>query len=157
MSETPRQEPFDVLGRLTSLIHQMTPEERLTLLHQLEERLLSPESCLEERVFERRTCTLAVDYTDIERAYTDYIRDISSSGVFMLSTRSFQMGEEVFLRINFPEESNPFKIPAEVVRTTAEGVGLKFKFKSQVQKAIIASLIKNLKDPSTKRRDGSVS
>jgi len=145
-------EHFDVIGRLISLIHEMTPEERRMLLEQLEQNRLSYEACLEERAHERRECTIAVDYADIDRAFTDYIRDISPSGVFMLSRRKFQLGEEIYLRISFPEEQNPFKIPAEVVRTTLEGVGLKFKFKSQVQQVIIASLIKNLKTPRKEKQ-----
>jgi Tfp pilus assembly protein PilZ len=104
---------------------------------------------LEERGFERKPCTIAVDYSELDKAFTDYIRDISPSGAFMASHRPFHLGEEVFLRINFPEEQNPFKIPAEVVRTTAEGVGLRFKFKSKVQQEIITSLIENVKEPKT--------
>jgi len=140
-----RNDPFDVLGRLMNRIYQMTHEERLSLLNQLEHDFFARETSLEERSFERKPCTIAVDYADIDRVFTDYIRDISPSGAFMLSKHGFQLGEEVFLRINFPEEQNPFKIPAQVVRTTPEGVGLKFKFKSKVQQEIITSLIENIR------------
>jgi Tfp pilus assembly protein PilZ len=64
----------------------------------------------------------------------------------MQATPDLTLGDEIYLLIDFSESSNPFQIPAEVVRATSKGVGLKFKFKSQVQEAIITSLINSLKE-----------
>ena len=43
-------------------------------------------------------------------------------------------------------DENAFRIPAEVVRTSQEGIGVKFKIQSQVQEDIIASLVDELND-----------
>jgi Tfp pilus assembly protein PilZ len=139
----------EVLGKIFELIHQMSSKERLSLLEHIE-HAMNRDICLEEREFQRKSCTITVDYLNLDRAITDYIRDISPSGIFMVSRGIFQMGDEIFLRINFPDEQNPFKIPAKVIRTTKEGVGLKFKFQSHIQKEIISSLIKGLKQKPSK-------
>ncbi|MDP6396035.1 MAG: hypothetical protein QF466_11435 [Desulfobacterales bacterium] len=66
----------------------------------------------------------------------------------MESEETFTIGEKIVLSINFSDSGNPFRIPSTIVCTTSEGIGLKFK--SQVQEAIITSLIDNLKKTGTK-------
>jgi len=142
---------YIVLGRLMRLIQQMTPEERLGLLKEIEKDPSRREKS-QGRTNERKRYTLAVDYADVSRAFTDYLQDISTSGVFMLSRRPFQIGEELFLRINFPNQVYPFKVLAEVARTTPEGVGLRFKFDDEEQQSALASLIEALKDSTLKAK-----
>ncbi len=134
----------DVIDRLMELISKMPRDEQIVLLDKLENYQLD-KSKYRTRKYERSHLVISVDYEALNEALRDYIRDISSSGVFMESRETFTIGEEIVLSINFSDSGNPFKIPAEVVRTTSDGVGLKFKFKSQVQKEIITSLIDNLK------------
>ena len=148
MEKDAQKNHYDVLGRILELIHQMSEEERFILLAHIEKTMKNRDISLEEREYQRKAYTIAVDYVNLDRAITDYARDISPSGVFMVSKGAFQVGEEIFLRINFPDEQNPFKIPAKIVRTTSEGIGLKFKFKSQIQKEIITTLVNGLKKRS---------
>lgn len=155
MEKNVKKNHYDVLGRILELLHQMSEEERFILLAQIEKTIKNRDISLEEREYQRKACTIAVDYANLDRAVTDYSRDISPSGVFMVSKGVFQVGEEIFLRINFPDEQNPFKIPAKVVRTTSEGIGLKFEFKSQIQKEIITTLVKGLKKRSTTTVSGT--
>ncbi|OGP62275.1 MAG: hypothetical protein A2V65_11850 [Deltaproteobacteria bacterium RBG_13_49_15] len=145
MEKDVKKNHYDVLGRILELVHQMSEEERFILLAYIEKTMKNRDISLEEREHQRKSCTIAVDYVNLDRAITDYARDISPSGVFMISKGAFQVGEEIFLRINFPDEQNPFKIPAKIVRATSEGIGLKFNFKSQIQKEIITTLVKGLK------------
>ena len=50
------------------------------------------------------------------------------------------------LSLSLADDDNGFRIPAEVVRTSEEGIGVKFKIQSQVQEDIIASLVDGLND-----------
>ncbi|MFQ5485624.1 MAG: PilZ domain-containing protein [Desulfobacterales bacterium] len=134
----------DVIDRLVELISGMPRDEQIVLLDKLENYQVD-KSQYRTRKHERSHLVISVDYEALNEALRDYIRDISPSGVFMESKESFTIGEEIVLSINFSDSGNPFKIPAEVIRTTSDGVGLKFKFKSQVQEEIITSLIDNLK------------
>ncbi len=133
-----------VIDRLVELIYRMPREEQISLLNKLEHYQLGKPN-YRTRKYKRSQCVISVDYKTPDDVFKDYIRDISPSGIFMESEETFTLGEEIVLAINFSDSGNPFRIPTEVVRTTSEGIGLKFKFKSQVQEAIITSLIDNLK------------
>lgn len=137
-------EKNDVIDRLVELIYKMPRDEQIFLLNKLEHYQLGKPN-YRTRKYERSQCVISVDYETLEETFKDYIRDISPSGIFMKSEETFTLEEEIVLAINFSDSGNPFRIPTEVVRTTPEGIGLKFKFKSQVQEAIITSLIDNLK------------
>ena len=134
----------DVIDRLVELISKMPRTEQRSLLDKLENYQLG-KSKYRSRKYERSQFVISVDYEALDDTLKDYIRDISPAGVFMESEETFTLGEEIVLSINFSDSGNPFRIPAEVVRTTSEGIGLKFNFKSQVQEAVITSFIDNLK------------
>jgi hypothetical protein len=40
-----------------------------------------------------------------------------------------------------PENQKPFKINGEIIRTNEEGIGVKFKIKSQVQELVLKSFV----------------
>ena len=50
--------------------------------------------------------------------------------------------------MSLSEEGTAFKIPAEVVRKAPDGIGVRFKITSQVQRAIIESLMTDMRDKS---------
>jgi Tfp pilus assembly protein PilZ len=137
-------EKQSITNRLTELIRQLSPEEKIALFQQIEAYISGKNP--EKREHERTKCFIPINYINLLEMVTDYANDISPSGVFMQATPDLTLGDEIYLLIDFSESSNPFQIPAEVVRATSKGVGLKFKFKSQVQEAIITSLINSLKE-----------
>ncbi len=137
-------EKNDVIDRLMELISKMPKDEQISLLDKLENYQLG-KSKYRTRKYERSQFVISVDYEALDQALKNYVRDISPAGIFMESKETFTLGEEIVLSINFSDSGNPFRIPSEVIRTTSEGIGLKFKFKSQVQEAIITSLIDSLK------------
>jgi uncharacterized protein (TIGR02266 family) len=89
----------------------------------------------------RINCLISVDYSDSDRFFKDYIQDISSGGVFIKTREPFSIGEEIMLSLSLSNDKNAFRIPAEVVRTSEEGIGVKFKIQSQVQEDIITSFV----------------
>jgi Tfp pilus assembly protein PilZ len=89
-------------------------------------------------------CFVSVDYTDSERIFKDYIEDISTSGGFIKTREVFSIGEEMVLSMSLSKDGSAFKIPATVVRAAPDGIGVKFKTTSQVQEAIIESLIESV-------------
>jgi len=147
-------ERFLTIGRLVELIYKM-PESRLkTLLGQLEKEVPEKSTDESERRHVRVDCFVSVDYTDSERVFKDYIEDISTSGVFIKTREAFSVGEEIVLSMSISREGSAFKIPATVVRAAADGIGVRFKITSQVQEAIIESLIESInaqKEQSAKK------
>jgi len=139
-------ERYTVIGRLVELIHNLPGERLENLLEQLEKEILKQAQKEGDRKNVRISCLISVDYADSDRVFKDYIQDISTGGVFIKTRESFSIGEEIVLSMSLAGEGNAFKIPAEVVRKAEDGIGVRFKLTSQVQKAIIESLLQGVSD-----------
>ena len=81
----------------------------------------------EKRENPREPCFMAVDYVTQDRAYKDFIQNISRVGLFIETRVPFFVGERVSLAFMPPNYQKPIKITGEVVRTSSQGVGLKCK------------------------------
>jgi len=117
----------------------MSEEEQRALLKELEERLFEG-----KRKHERKPFLMAVDYSTQDHVYKDFIQNISAGGVFIQTNMPFSVGQEVSLTFPLPNYKKHIKIIGEVVRTTPQGVGVKFKMADQDQKAIIKSLLESI-------------
>jgi Tfp pilus assembly protein PilZ len=137
-------ERFLTIGRLVELIYKLPTARLKTLLGQLEKEVPEKSTGESERRHVRVDCFVSVDYTDSERVFKDYIEDISTSGVFIKTREAFSVGEEIVLSMSLSREGSAFKIPATVVRAAVDGIGVRFKITSQVQEAIIESLIESI-------------
>ena len=137
-------ERYRLTGRIVELLQHMSTENLVHLAKDLEKDAVDRMKRDGNRKDLRINCMISVDYSDSDRFFKDYIQDISSGGVFIKTRERFAVGEEIVLSLSLSEDGNAFRIPAEVVRTTAEGIGVKFKISSQVQEDIIASLVGEL-------------
>jgi uncharacterized protein (TIGR02266 family) len=141
---------YVLIGRLVELIHQLPQDQLEALLSQLEKKLIDAAKSEGDRKNVRISCLISVDYADSERVFKDYIQDISAGGVFIKTREPFSIGEEIILSMSLSGQENAFKIPAEVVRNAPDGIGVRFKMTSQVQKAIIESLVEGVTDKQQK-------
>lgn len=128
-----------ITARLIELIKDMSEEEQRALLKELEERLFEG-----KRKQERKPFLMAVDYSTQDHVYKDFIQNISAGGVFIQTHMPFSVGQEVSLTFPLPNYKKHIKIVGEVVRSTPQGVGVKFKMADQDQKAIIKSLLESI-------------
>lgn len=154
MNSEEELERFLTIGRLVELIYKMPASRLKTLLGQLEKEVPEKSTGESERRHVRVDCFVSVDYTDSERVFKDYIEDISTSGVFIKTREAFSVEEEIVLSMSISRDGSAFKIPATVVRAAADGIGVRFKITSQVQEAIIESLIESInaqKEQSAKK------
>ena len=138
-------EKYDIIGRVVEQLYDMPVEDLKVFLKGLTENNLNFQGAQYERQHDRKKCVITVDYANASRVFKDYIQDISNSGVFITTTEPFEMGDEVVLVISFTGDQNPFKIPAQIVRQTDNGIGLRFNFQSQVQEAIVNSFVQEVK------------
>ncbi|MBW1890643.1 MAG: PilZ domain-containing protein [Deltaproteobacteria bacterium] len=134
-------ERYRVVGRIVELVQRMSMERLTDLLNDLEKAAAAQSKLDGDRKDLRINCLISVDYSDSDRFFKDYIQDISSSGVFIKTRESFSVGEEIVLSMALSGDENAFRIPAEVMRISSEGIGVQFKIQSQVQEDIIASLV----------------
>jgi len=114
----------------------MSEDEQRTLLKDLEERPFEG-----RRKHVRKPFLMAVDYSTQDHVYKDFIQDISSGGVFIQTHMPFTVGQEVSLTFPLPSFQKHVKVIGEVVRSTSQGVGVKFKMADKDQEAMITSLL----------------
>lgn len=93
---------------------------------------------------ERKKLNASVDYVVEDRHFSDFVKDLSESGVFILTSRTFAVGQEVALTFNPPAAERPLKINGEIVRVLPEGIGIKFEKVSPVQDTIIKSFVEKV-------------
>jgi len=117
----------------------MSEDEQLTLLKELKERPFK-----EKRKHERKPFFMVVDYSTEERVYKDWIKNISSGGVFIETHMPFSVGQEVSLTFPLSNYQKYIKIIGEVVRIDIQGIGVRFKMANQDQEKMIKSLLETI-------------
>jgi len=128
-----------ITARLIELIKNMPEDEQRALLKDLEEKPFEG-----RRKHARKPFLMAVDYSTQDHVYKDFIQDISTGGVFIQTHMPFSVGQEVSLTFPLPNYQKHIKIVGEVVRSTSQGVGVKFKMANQDQEAMITSLLESI-------------
>jgi hypothetical protein len=119
---------LEINSRLVPLLKSTTnlsDNERRILLKFLEDK------GIKKRKHHRKPYFMEVDYATCDRAYKDFIRDISEGGIFIETTRRFSVGEEILMSLFFPNRSHRL-ITGKIVRITPNGIGIKFKLNSPI-------------------------
>jgi uncharacterized protein (TIGR02266 family) len=128
-----------ITARLIELIKNMPEDEQRSLLRDLEEKPFEG-----RRKHVRKPFLMAVDYSTQDHVYKDFIQDISTGGVFIQTHMPFTVGQDVSLTFPLPNYQKHIKVTGEVVRSTTQGVGVKFKMADQDQTAMITSLLESI-------------
>jgi Tfp pilus assembly protein PilZ len=110
------------------------------LFERLEKAAVESEEAQRDHV--RKDLLDIVDYTVQGNYYRDFIEDMSESGVFIRTSNSFSVGQEIIITFISPKMDRPFKIHGSIARVLPEGVGVKFKRESQIQDDLIRSFLK---------------
>ncbi|MEN8243756.1 MAG: PilZ domain-containing protein [Thermodesulfobacteriota bacterium] len=139
-----QMERYRLTGRIVDLLQRMTTEDLADLVNDLEKDVFARMKMDGDRKDLRINCLISVDYSNSDRFFKDYIQDISPGGVFIKTREPFSIGEEIILSLALSNDENALRIPAEVVRISEEGIGVKFKIQSQVQEDIINSFVDGL-------------
>jgi Tfp pilus assembly protein PilZ len=86
-----------------------------------EERLVR-----ERRKHYRKSFFMVVDYATQERTYKDFIKNISTGGVFIETRMPMDTGQKVAMSFPLPNSQQHIKIAGEIVRSSLQGIGVKF-------------------------------
>jgi Tfp pilus assembly protein PilZ len=123
--------------RIHRLVGNLTEEKKELLLDMLLEWQQK-----EQRDDPRIPCLIAVDYSDCNRVYHDFIQDLSRGGVFIETREPLEIGETMALTFTMPGSDNHFKMLGKIVRVGDGGFGVQFINKlSQYQEEIIKTLM----------------
>lgn len=124
------------IRQLVGMIQNMSEKDVSRLLGFAEELIGK-----KKRAHERIPCLISTDFVSQNRAYQDYIQDISRGGVFIETSGNFSEGEEIRLTLSLAHYFKPFKIKGVIVRRDRKGIGVKFKTESQVHEELINGLV----------------
>lgn len=108
-------------SRLISLILKMSPSEIMEVLKSIEDRELE-----KKRRSPRVNYFMAVDYVVNEKAYTGYINNISSEGVYIETKETFNQNDEITLTFALPNSQGHIRVTGKIVRVEPEGIGIAF-------------------------------
>ena len=123
------------ISKLFELILDLKEEHQEALLKKGQE-LLS----IEERA-PRKTCRIPVRYSTFDRIYSDQIKNISLSGVFIETRRPIFVGEEISIELKIDGVNTPLRIKGNVVHASQAGVGIRFKNMNPHFPMIMASVL----------------
>ena len=125
-----------VRASIFEIINSMSDKEIRQLLIELKER-----QGKEQRKYSRKDFLTIIDFTVEGRHYRDFIQDISESGVFIKTSQTFSVGQPILMTFMSPDNQKPFRINGEIKHTHEDGIGVKFKIKSQVQELVLKSFV----------------
>ncbi len=84
---------------------------------------------------------LAADYDTDEVSQRGFIQNLSLEGVFIESTETFTIGEEIMLTFTAEDTNDPFMITGTVVSREPQGIDVKFEKLTPEQEEKIKSLL----------------
>ena len=136
-SEQSLQDPT-ITYKLFQLLSRMSDDERRALLRLLREGLLKGKC---RRHHFRKAFHVPIYYTTNGGTFRDFIQNISLGGVFILSQRTFSVGQSLAIAFTSPSIVKTVWITGDVVRVTADGIGVRFRSTNARQKTAVMSLV----------------
>jgi Tfp pilus assembly protein PilZ len=116
-------------------------EQQRTLLGLLEEwQLFGLLEHWERRKTPRKPCSLPVRYVVEDKIFSDFVTDISTDGAFMETCAFLSVGQHITLIFSPADQEEPINVTGTVVRTTDNGIGVKFKTSSEDLEKMIEAL-----------------
>ena len=125
-----------LIYKLFNIVLSLSEEQQMALLKHAEELFLE-----EKRLFTRRDCKIPVYYATYDRVYSDYIKNISRSGLFIKTQRPLFVGEEISMTFRLKGFDKSIKIKGEVSHATRAGIGVEFKDASPFLMEVLGILI----------------
>ncbi len=119
-----------IILRLMELILSMNKEQRLDLLGKLEE-MPAEDLSIGDRNDARKDFAKNISFSVRDREYRAICKDISNGGIFIQTDEVFTVGQTVVLNIPFSDGNREIKVPAEIVRVSDNGIGLRFMKKDE--------------------------
>lgn len=116
---------IEITSRLMNMILEMKPEEQMDLLKLLDEKGYGG-SRRYVRHHLAKPWAVFFELGKDQTVHADFIQDISRCGMFIESSRSFNVGDKITVRFEVPTSRKIYKILGEIVRLQEKGMGVKF-------------------------------
>jgi hypothetical protein len=127
--------------QLFDIILNLDEERQLALLEHAQELFAR-----EKRTFIRKPCHIPVYYATYDRVYSNHIKNISRSGLFIETQRPLFVGEEIMMTFRLKGFEKPIKLKGEIAHASRSGIGVEFKDASPFLTEIIGILIDRMEE-----------
>jgi len=98
----------------------------------------------ERRDHTRKSFITSVDFVCQGRAYRGFTQDLSVNGLYIQTSGSFSVGQELALTFPFPDTQKHIKITGCIARVTDTGIGVQFDMGSFLDQLSSKSTLKIL-------------
>lgn len=88
----------------------------------------------------RKRRSMSTTYIVQDRSFMGNITNICTGGVFIETSESFPIGQEITLTLSSPERDQPINMNGQVIWSDLKGIGVIFTTRSKDLEKIIASL-----------------
>ena len=130
-----------IISKLIEIILKLKQEHQVKLLKYAEELLIE-----DKRSSIRKACEIPINFASQNQIFTDHIKDISKSGLFIETTKPLFVGERVIMSFNMNGYDRPFKIRGEIVHTNRLGVGVEYREISPYIADMIGALVDRIQN-----------
>ena len=129
-----------VISKLFQIILELSEEQQLALLRHAEDIYAD-----EQRHSIRKSCNIPVSYATDYRVYSNHIKNISQTGLFIETQRPLIVGDEIVMTFSIEGFDKPFKMRGDIAHTSRTGVGVEFKNTNLYLREMIELLLKQMK------------
>lgn len=123
-SDKGKVDEIEVTSRLINIIFEMPIDQQIELLEFLDSQGGNP-GRRHERTSLKNPWIVMIDPE--EEPSECFIKDISRCGMFIETTRKFQVGEKIVMKFQMPSSRKIFRIIGEIARCQENGIGVRFK------------------------------
>ena len=135
----------NIFATLQGLINNMSNDEQLALLEQLQAQPNNPgnpeETEIALRRYSRKSCMISTDYVIGNRNFEGFMLDINPAGAFIETSDAFTEGQQIQLAFTLPNNPGQLKITGEILWNSQSGIGIRFKALSRKQIDLIVAFM----------------
>jgi len=128
------------ISKLFEIVINLGEEQQEALLRYAEELLVK-----EKRSGIRKPCRIPINFAAYDRVYSNHIKNISSSGLFIETQRPLLVGDEILMTFRMEGIDKPIKVKGEIAHATRSGVGVEFKEISPYIEGMLRTVLKRIK------------
>ena len=114
-----------VQSRISEIISRMSEAQSRKLLKGLEK--WQQFNFVENRKYHRKKTFIRVECSLNRFAFTDFIQNLSASGLFIETQLPFFVGQELSLTFSLADIEDHVKITGKIVRVDSKGIGVQFE------------------------------
>lgn len=112
----------EVYNKILTIIASLSESRMRKVLRSLEKWQQSKFD--EKREYPRKKTFVWTEFSANKRSFTDFIQNLSVSGLYIETQLPFFVGEELSMTFSLPGADAPIKITGKIVRIDSKGIGV---------------------------------